>query len=183
MTRQELTVHVAQTLNNPWAGSTVFLCALLLAGAIAAAVTAPARAPKGDAQSSLPLASTLTVEDRRLLPPLEPPDTIAREDGRKRPDEPATFAQRWDAMHPEFETGRVEIVDAVTPPVLGFEPPLAAPPRERRRLAESEQELVTPPKMGTVTKQRTREPREPRDVCGRHGLSKTWVSSRRWRCR
>jgi hypothetical protein len=168
-------VHVAQTLNDPWAGTAVFACALLLAGAIAAAVTAPARAPKSDTRAPLQLAGTLTVDDRRQQPPLEPPDL-----------EPATFAQRWDAMHPEFETGRVEIVDAVTPPVLGFEPP-----RERRRLAESEQELVTPAKEtrnipknipdGQNTSMKTRE--RP-DVCERNGLKKVSTrGGRSWRCR
>jgi hypothetical protein len=159
----------AQTLNDPKAGTTVFLCALLLAGAIGAAAV-PGKRPALKA-------------DRALTAQEEWAERRMAEERAATPDEGevATFAERWDAMRPEFQTGQVEIVDAVTEPVLMF-------PR-RARVAESEQELVTPSEPSPVRRKREarREARADRrerpDVCERHGLSKTWTGRYRWRCR
>jgi hypothetical protein len=153
-----------KTLNDPRAGTAVFACALLLAGAIGAAVMAPARAPKASARAPLPLADTLTIEDRRLAPlPDDPADWA-----------PAMSAQRWAAISGR-EIGRVQITEAATEPVPMFR-------RPRPVMAESEQELVTS-KPAPARTRREPQQREARDLCERHGLRKTWVSKSRWRCR
>jgi hypothetical protein len=110
--------------------------------------------------ASKPVAKVATVGEVRPPEPVRPPSPLGREPP---PVERVTFRERWSPVAlPAMPATTVTPVVLVAP-----RPPQPVP--EQIRIVP--REIETPKNV------------KARDVCGRHGLRKVWVSDRRWRCR
>jgi hypothetical protein len=149
---------VTDPARRPWIELALVLWTLLMLGAILVALSpSPASMEKivsYEAISSMPAPLGEVLPSEPVRSPIAPPV------------ERVTFRERWSPVSlPAMPATTVTPVALVAPPpMLRVPEPVADPVREL-------QPEPAPAKA------------KARGVCERHGLKKTWVSDRRWRCR